>query len=438
MRHTSAVIRGVAAVFVAAAAALFVAPGIAAAAPSAAVQQAAKALGPHHPVYVAPGAPVQVSQDAVAGAKTDLVVASLPASAGSSATTVAEDIGTTTFGNAKGSVLAILGTDVGTATNRGSDVGSAIAAAVRQASADHPLSSGNGDAFVKDALARINDAKAGSASSSSSGGGGHTGLIVGLVIAAIVIFGGGGLLFHRKRMRERELQRRLADRRADVMTYYDRLGADVTNLDPGEDKVARQALADASERYTSAGSQLERANSEGEYDAVRRTLLEGLQGAQTARKRLGLDPGPDLPEVAPTVGDRLTSDQEFTVGDKTVRGYRDYYPGAPYYYGGGGGYGAGWYSMPFWETMMIGSMMGGGFGGWGGAGYGAGYDSGFDQGYDQGADQSNDNGWGSGDSGGGWGSGDSGGGWGSGDSGGDWGGGGGDWGGGGDGGGGGW
>ena len=225
------------------------------------------------------------------------------------------------------------------------------------------------------------------------------------VLGAIGVLGAGGAgawVVSRRRRRQKEME----GRRAEVLSLYDRLGADVQNLNPGDDPVARQALVDAAERYTATGSQLAHADTHAEFDVARRTALEGLQAARTARKQLGLDPGPDLPPIAPTYGDQLTSPQQVQVGDKAYQGYPQYTPGAPYYYGGGGGYPGGWYSFPFWETVLLGSVLSGGFGGgWGGGGY----DAGYDRGYDAGRDDGQDSGGGGGDWGG-WSGGDSGGG----------------------------
>lgn len=246
------------------------------------------------------------------------------------------------------------------------------------------------------------------------------------VLGGIGVLGAGGVgawLVSRRRRQQKEME----GRRAEVLSLYDRLGADVQSLHGGDDAVARQALADAAERYTATGSQLSQADTHAEFDVARRTALEGLQAARTARKALGIDPGPELPPIAPTYGEQLSKPQQVQVGDRTVQGYPEYTPGAPYYYGGGGGYAGGWYSFPFWETVLLGSVLSGGFGGgWGGGGYDAGYDRGYEAGQDNAQDSGADWSGGGGDWGG-W----SGGG-------GDWGGGGGGWGGGGDSGGGSW
>jgi hypothetical protein len=234
---------------------------------------------------------------------------------------------------------------------------------------------------------------------------------------------GGAYAVSRRRRRQKELE----GRRAEVLSLYDRLGADVQNLAPGDDPVARQALVDASERYTATGSLLAHADTHGEYDAARRTALEGLQAAQTARKELGLDPGPELPPIAPQQGEQLTAPREVAVSGKTYQGYPSYTPGAPYYYGGGAGVPGGWYSFPFWETVLLGSVLSGGLGGWGGGGYDAGYGRGYEAGREDAGDQQDDGGgWSGGDWGGfGGGGGGDWGGFGGGGGGGDWGGGGG-------------
>jgi hypothetical protein len=253
-------------------------------------------------------------------------------------------------------------------------------------------------------------------------------LVTAVVIGGVGLLGAagvGGFLWSRRRRKQREL----ADARAAVMPYYDRLAHEVNTLNAGDDAVARQALADASERYTSAGSQMATADSIAQWASVRRTVLEGLEAAQAARRSLGVEPGPTLPPIEEPRGEQLTGERTVDVQGKQYRGYPEYTPGAPYYFAGGGGYPGGWYTFPFWETLLIGSVLGGGWG-FGGGGYGAGYDSGYASGYDAGQGAGDD---GSGGSSG-WtdgGGGDFGGGW----SGGDFGGGGGDFGGGGDGGG---
>lgn len=370
-------------------------------------------------VYVAPDARMDVDSGAVTRAIGDheLRVAVLSGGSGDPAD-VAIRIGKALGGSR--TVAVISGDEIGAASNF--FCAGAAQAAVTGAANAHAsdLNGGNATSTLVDLVARLGSAPrvgrdCGRTSAANQGdrdgGGSAVPWVIGIGVLAAA---GGGLYLASRR---RRTARQLEGRRAEVVSLYDRLGADVQNLDPGDDRVARQALADASERYTATGSLLSHADTVGEYDAARRTALEGLHAARTARTALGLDPGPELPSLTPNSAERLTEQRDVTVDGKTYRGYPEYTPGAPYYYGGGGGYASGWYSFPFWETLLIGSMLGGGFGGGFGSGYDRGYEAGFDQGRDSAAD------------GGGWGGGDWGGG------GGDWGGGGGDWGGGGGGGG---
>ncbi|MEO7260532.1 MAG: LPXTG cell wall anchor domain-containing protein [Jatrophihabitantaceae bacterium] len=250
----------------------------------------------------------------------------------------------------------------------------------------------------------------------STGGSGWATLGVLGVLGA----GGVGALMWRRRRKDRQA---LADARALIQPFYDRLAADVASLQPGDNATARQALADASERYNSGGSQLATATTLAQLGGARRSILEGLQAARTARQALGLDLGPELPPLAESNAPQLSQAQQVDVGGQRVQGYPDYTPGAPYYFAGGGGYPGGWYSMPFWQTLLIAEALtpgwGFGFGGWGGGWGGYGYGSGYDSGFEAGRESTEH------DSGG----------WGGGGGGGDWGGGGGDWGGGGGGGG---
>ncbi|CAA9264276.1 MAG: hypothetical protein AVDCRST_MAG41-2559, partial [uncultured Corynebacteriales bacterium] len=297
-------------------------------------------------------------------------------------------------------------------------------------------------ATLRDFAARLDDAPpaSGQACRQSSAGGtndisadsdGGSPLPWVLGIGAIGLLGVGGAGAYARSRRRRTLKE-LEGRRAEVLSYYDRLGADVQNLHGGDNAVARQALADASERYTATGSQLSQADTHEEFDVARRTVLEGLQAARTARTALGLDPGPELPPISPVHGEQLSAPSEISVGGRSYQGYPQYTPGAPHYYGGGGGVPGGWYSFPFWQTVLLGSVLSGGLGGgFGGGGWDAGYDRGYDAGRDDAQDGDGGFGGGFGGGGGDWGGGGTGG-W---SGGGDWvgggggfGGGGGDWG----------
>ena len=122
----------------------------------------------------------------------------------------------------------------------------------------------------------------------------------GLVLGLLALGGTGAGVAVLSRGRRRRL-RGLQEARTDVESLHDRLGSDVSTLAPGEDPVARQALADAAERYGATGALLSQADTPGELAAARRTAVEGLAAARVVRERLGLDPGPELP-LPPATG----------------------------------------------------------------------------------------------------------------------------------------
>jgi hypothetical protein len=369
---------------------------------------------------------VKLNQDAVASSLPDGVkIAVLPLSAGSP-TALAKQIGETISPAAR-----VVGVFTASADQFEFGAGSSAYCAGWAGERAASALAANREQMVKthDITGLLTDfgnsVKTGPAAGSSACGGGTAaasgtkkdsgGSVWPWIIGIGVVGAGGigGLAWYRRRQRRRELE----TARAKVMPYYDRLATEVNTIEPADNDVAVRSMADASERYEAATMLLDTADSVEKYAQARRATLEGLYAAQTARKALGMDEGPPLPAIADTVGDQLTEPQEVSVQGKTYQGYPDYRPGAPYYYGGGYGVPGGWYATPFWETLLIGSVLAGGFGGWGGGGYGAGYDTGFEAGRDS-VDTSTGGDWGSG--GGDWGGG-----------GGDWGGGGGDWGGGG-------
>ncbi|MEV6488003.1 hypothetical protein AB0M20_05075 [Actinoplanes sp. NPDC051633] len=233
-------------------------------------------------------------------------------------------------------------------------------------------------------------------------------LILLLIIVALVVF-------WRRGAAGRE-QRRLDDARAEAQRWYERLGGQVMNLH-SDDPAARQALADAGERYNAAGGQLQQAKTPRQFELARESALEGLAYARAARLAMGLDPGPDLPPLAASQGaGQLTREREVDVQGQHYKAGPQ--PGAetPYYYPGGRVQGrpvrAGWYSQPIWRTAL-----GAGAGVLGGMlifdalfspGFGdMGYGDGFQDGYQ---DAAGDFGGGDGGGGGGGGGGDFGGG----------------------------
>ena len=148
--------------------------------------------------------------------------------------------------------------------------------------------------------------------------------------------------------------------RAEVEALLGRLGHDVATLDDGGDPTNRQALADAAERYNTAGAQLSKATSAGEIAVARSVVVEGLHATRLVRTRLGLDPGVD-PAEAP-------APQPFP----TQSGQR---VGGPFGTGLAGTLGAG--AAGGLLGMLAGNLLGEGFegdgdGGWDGGDWGGG------------------------------------------------------------------
>src|SRR3954470_3924314 len=132
-------------------------------------------------------------------------------------------------------------------------------------------------------------------------------LILGIVIVVLLVV----LLARRNGAASQAT--RLEDARADAQRWYERLGGQVMNLH-GDDPAARQALADAGERYNAAGGQLQQARTVQQFALARESALEGLAYVRAARLAMGLDPGPDLPPLASAAGvGQLTREREVTV-----------------------------------------------------------------------------------------------------------------------------
>jgi hypothetical protein len=258
-----------------------------------------------------------------------------------------------------------------------------------------------------------------------------------LVLIVLVIAAIGLAVYSSSRATGRRSAASLADAKADARRIIERLGGQVFNL-TGTNDAAKQALADASERYTAASSAIEQAATAKQAMLAKESALEGLYYVRAARLAMDMDPGPELETLAgQKSAGTVTEDRRVQVEGREVEASPTPSPRTPNYYPGGRVAGrpvpAGWYSEPWWKPALVAGAWGVGsvllfdalFSGMHGVGYGAqgfeqGYGSGFDQGFDQGLDAGQDAGggdWGGGDAAG---SGD----WGGGDAagGGDWGG----------------
>ncbi len=154
--------------------------------------------------------------------------------------------------------------------------------------------------------------------------------------------------------------RHLEDHRAEAARWVERLGGQVFNLD-GTDEASKQAMADASERYTSAVAELERARTPVQADLAKDTALEGLYYVRAARSAMGLDPGPELPETpGQSRAGRVTEDRTVEVDGRTMKAATGPSDETPHYYPGGVVAGrpvpAGWYSEPWWASALASGM----------------------------------------------------------------------------------
>ncbi|MFI6871408.1 hypothetical protein [Nocardia sp. NPDC050406] len=87
---------------------------------------------------------------------------------------------------------------------------------------------------------------------------------------------------------------RVAEAKAEVNRYLDRMSGELVRLDPDND-AAVHALAEAADRLNIARTQLASATTFGQVRIARETARGGLYFIRKAREAMGLDPGPPLP-----------------------------------------------------------------------------------------------------------------------------------------------
>lgn len=181
-----------------------------------------------------------------------------------------------------------------------------------------------------------------------------------IVIVLVVVVGGLILVTVNKGNAARRTQ--LEDAKADARRWVERLGGQVMNL-TGSDAASKQALADASERYTAAGSQMDQAQTVEQARLAKETALEGLYYVRAARTAMGLDPGPALPEDRERVdAGKVTEDRRVSVEGRDYEASPYSGESTPYYYPGGRVAGRpvpqGWYSEPWWKPALVAGAWG--------------------------------------------------------------------------------
>lgn len=235
-----------------------------------------------------------------------------------------------------------------------------------------------------------------------------------LVLVVLVIVALGVLAYAAMRASDRRNAASLDDAKADARRVIERLGGQVISL-TGTDEASKQALADASERYTAAGSQIDQANTVKQALLAKESAIEGLYYVRAARTAMGMDPGPELETLSgQRAAGTVTEDRKVNFEGREIEASPTPSERTPNYYPGGRVAGrpvpAGWYSEPWWKPALVAGAWGLGsvllfdalFSGMHGSGYEQGFAQGYDQGLDQGGqDFGGDGGWGDG----GWGDG---------------------------------
>ncbi|MGI8414616.1 MAG: hypothetical protein ACR2P2_00080 [Nakamurella sp.] len=185
-----------------------------------------------------------------------------------------------------------------------------------------------------------------------------------LVIVLIVVVVGAAAYFSRTNSRK-QVTIGVDDAKAEARRWIERLGGQVLSLDGKDNAAAKQALADASERYTAAGSQIEQATTARQAQLAQHTAYDGLYYVRAARTTLGLDPGPDVPPIpGQAQAGAVTEDKKVDVEGRSYQASPNPGDGTPHYYPGGLVAGRpvprGWYSEPWWRPALMGGVWGAG------------------------------------------------------------------------------
>ncbi|MEU6128562.1 hypothetical protein ABZ805_05235 [Saccharopolyspora sp. NPDC047091] len=185
------------------------------------------------------------------------------------------------------------------------------------------------------------------------------GALILIIVAAVVII---GAVWWSRRQNLAHQQRELDDSRAEARRWVERLGGQVLNID-GTDDASKQAMADAAERHQAAVSQLDQASSAEQCRLTTQTAMEGLYYVRAARTAMGLDPGPELPDLSHGAG-KVTEHREVEVDGKQQVASPTPGDTTPHYYPGGRVAGRpvpeGWYSEPWWKPALVAGAWGAG------------------------------------------------------------------------------
>lgn len=219
------------------------------------------------------------------------------------------------------------------------------------------------------------------------------------LLTIVAVVGGAVLLVNvlSKNSGAKQQQASFADAQADARRWIDRLGSQVLSL-TGSDTASTQAMADASERFNAASSQISTAQTVKQAEMARESALEGLHYVNAAREIMGLPAGPALPPLeGQRQAGRVTEERTINYEGKQITASPYNSPMTNHYYPGGMVAGrpvpAGWYSEPWWASALRTGMWTAGsvmlfsslFHGMSGVGYDANaFESGYGDGYQDG------------------------------------------------------
>ncbi|MFW0783266.1 DUF1542 domain-containing protein [Gordonia sp. CPCC 206044] len=183
-----------------------------------------------------------------------------------------------------------------------------------------------------------------------------------LILIALVVLIVVGIVVVSQQRSGANAARSLDDAKADARQVIERLGGQVFML-VGDGPASKQALADAGERYTAAGGQIEQANSPAQARLAKQTAIEGLYYIRAARTAMNLDPGPAVPELdGQKSAGSVTEDRTVDFEGRQVEASPAPSERTPNYYPGGRVAGrpvpAGWYSEPWWKPALVAGAWG--------------------------------------------------------------------------------
>ncbi|MDN5920090.1 MAG: hypothetical protein L0I76_34150, partial [Pseudonocardia sp.] len=184
------------------------------------------------------------------------------------------------------------------------------------------------------------------------------GTLLTLIVLVAVVAGVVWLI----RRHSAEKANELEDAKSEARRWVERLGGQVYAL-TGTDDASRQALADASERFTAAGSQMEQARTTAQTRQVTETAYEGLYYVRAARTAMGMDPGPELPPLPGQArAGAVTENREVEVEGRSYGASPEPSDRNNHYYPGGTVAGRpvprGWYSEPWWKPALVAGAWG--------------------------------------------------------------------------------